>query len=95
MSFRRSRDNWDVFLDQHADTLQLCGVPKEIVRDKQRFFIFLDHGHDAGGGDPRHAPEIFNSDTLTDSQIAALATFVGDHLDDAYRDLIASRWMPS
>ncbi|EGF28144.1 hypothetical protein [Rhodopirellula baltica] len=92
MSFRRTRNDWDAFLDDHADTLLLCGIPDAITRDERRFFIFLDHGHDAGGFDPTHTPDIFNASILTDSQIAALAQLVGDHLDESYRKLIASRW---
>ena len=91
MSFRRKRDEWDDFISRHADAIQACGVPDYVLSDRMRFLVFLDHGYDEWGwAENNHA--FFDSQFLTDSQIAALANLVGDHIDESYRAVIASRW---
>lgn len=91
MSFRRKYDDWNEFLKRHADAIQRCGVPDYVFTPKMRFLVFLDHGFDERGWS-ENPHEFFDSATLTDSQIATLAKLVGDHIDDRYRILIASRW---
>ena len=49
VAFRRRRDEWDDFLKLHAAELDLCGVPDHVLADKQRFFVFLEHGYDERG----------------------------------------------
>lgn len=94
MSFRRKRDEWDDFLSRHSDAVIACGVPAEVISNKMRFLVFLDHGYDEWGWAEDHH-SFFNSDSLTDAQIAALADLVSEHVDDRYRIAISSRWQRS
>ena len=94
MAFRHKRDEWDDFLSRHSDAVIACGVPAEVISNKMRFLVFLDHGCDEWGwAENPHA--FFNSESLTDEQIAALADLVSEHVDDSYRVAISSRWQRS
>lgn len=91
MAFRQQRDDWSSFLRRHAEELRSCGVPEEVVRDRQRFFIFLDHGYDERGW--AKTPHVcFDSRILTDEQISRLADFTARHFSEKYRVLVGSRW---
>jgi hypothetical protein len=91
MTFRRQRDEWSEFLRQHAVELRACGVPDEVLRDRLRFLVFLDHGFDQWGwAKSPHA--FFDSRVLSDEQVARLAEFVAQHFGEQYRIPISSRW---
>jgi len=91
MSFRRKRDEWSEFLRRRAKELRGCGVPDEVLRDRLRFFVFLEHGFDQWGWG-RNPHNFFDARVLSDEQIARLAYFVARHFGDESRVLIASRW---
>jgi len=91
MAYRRVRDQWSVFIRDHAQELRLCGIPTEVSRYRLRFLVFLDHGFDQWGWATNHHA-CFNSNTLTDEQLHLLADFVARHFGEQYRATIASRW---
>ena len=91
MSFRRLRSSWDDFLDQHSDEIQACGVPDEVMRDKTRFFVFLDHGFDQWGW-ARNPHSCFDARVLTDEQIGRMADFAARHFGEEYRVRVGTRW---
>ena len=91
MAFRRRRDEWDDFLKRHKDALLECGIPDDIVANKLRFFIFLDHGFDQWDW-VKNRHDFFDARFLTDEQIARLADLVGTHIDESYRVIVGSRW---
>lgn len=91
MSFRRNRDEWDGFLKTHGEELRECGIPDEVIADKMRFLVFLDHGYDDWGRfENRYG--FFDSKLLTDDQIQRLAELVGSQIDERYQIPISSRW---
>ncbi len=91
MAFRQRRDEWSDFLRHHAEELRSCGLPDEVLRDRLRFFVFLDHGFDERvWAKSPHA--FFDARPLTDEQIGRLAEFVARHFGEHYRVRIASRW---
>lgn len=91
MAFRRHKDDWKEFLRHHSQELAKTGVPEYVLRDRLRFFVFLDHGFDEHGwGKAPH--DFFDSRTLTDDQIMILADLVAHHFGEHYRGRISSRW---
>ena len=93
MAFRQRRDKWDDFLSRHGDDLRSCGVPAEIVADRKRFLLFLDHGYDDWGRSlTRHG--FFDSDDLTDEQIASLSSLL-DRIAPDDGAVVRSRWRSS
>jgi hypothetical protein len=91
MAFRKVRDEWSEFLRQHAGELSAIGVPGSVLRDRQRFFSFLDHGFDQRGWAKGHH-DFFDARSLTEAQIKHLADFIARHFGEPYRVLIGSRW---
>jgi hypothetical protein len=91
MAFRQQRDEWSEFIRQHGEEMRSFGVPDEVLRDRLRFFVFLDHGFDEWGW-AKSPHQFFDARSLSDDQIARLAESVAKHFGEQYRVPIASRW---
>jgi hypothetical protein len=91
MAFRKVRDDWAEFLRQRAEELIQTGLPESVLRDRQRFFSFLDHGFDQWGWAKSHH-DFFDARFLTEAQIEHLADFVARQFGEPYCVLIGSRW---
>jgi hypothetical protein len=89
MSFRRTRDNWDEFLEQFGPELRLCGVPEEITRDRARFLVLLEHGYDDRGRFANRPSQAWSIEFLEPNQASQFADFVSHHFGGQYHNLIA------
>jgi hypothetical protein len=89
MSFRRKRDEWDEFLKRHGAELRACGVPDYVTRDRNRFFLFLDHGFDEYGRVDSRPCVPWSIALLTPEQASRLADFIARHFgEEQYHDLL-------
>jgi len=104
MGFRRPlplakrTDPWAVALRAHKALAERSGLPAHILEDKERFFVFMMHGYDetAWLEDQKARTrgkviDVFNSTSLSDDQLHALANLARELLGtDEHR--ITSHW---